>query len=261
MPEEQQPRQKRKGGLSLFSVIRIVRFGGQAVRAIGTVGAFFANPASLAILVPVGLFILALVLILFATGAAPPSGGGEILPPPPSGIVVGCPTTGKISTPYGYNIPDYPNVENIGCTGLQKCHNGVDIAAAEGTIVRSVTDGIVMIVASDNLKGNYIEINNSSVGIDIRLEHLKEISVAQGKTIKKGDIIGKSGQTGAVTGPTLHYSIIKNGVFLNPLRYLTTSATLDAKVQMSSDELSQNNYNNSGPVGGDNSNWGACNSY
>lgn len=83
---EQQDREAR-GGFPAIPVRLILRFG-RVARTVGTAAAFFANPASLAIIVPIGIFVLALFLLLFATGAgfpgAPPIPG---VPGTPSPIV------------------------------------------------------------------------------------------------------------------------------------------------------------------------------
>lgn len=97
MPEERQGK-RRRGLPSPFTAVRLVRLGMSAVRTVGAIGAFFANPASLAVLVPVGLFVLALFIILFGSGftgapAVPGAPGVAPIPQPtfPPGVASDCP--------------------------------------------------------------------------------------------------------------------------------------------------------------------------
>lgn len=168
-----------------------------------------------------------------------------------------CPAVGKISAPYGYNISDYPDVGNEGCGGLTKCHNGVDIAAIEGSLVKSPVAGTVTFAGSAEYKGNYLEITDST-GVIVTLEHLQNIIVSLNATVASGSIVGSVGRSGTgVTGPVLHYKISKNGILMNPFRTLGNSATLDSKVLSLSDDIAQNNYSNirpDDPLGY----WGEC---
>jgi murein DD-endopeptidase MepM/ murein hydrolase activator NlpD len=84
-------------------------------------------------------------------------------------------------------------------------HTGVDLAAAEGTKLASVGDGIIeKIVDYGNTnigKGVFIKLEN---GYRVVYGHLSEISVKTGEKISTGDVIGLSGNTGRSTGPHLH---------------------------------------------------------
>ena len=166
-----------------------------------------------------------------------------------------CPAIGPISTPYGFNIADYPDVANEGCGGLSRCHNGIDIAANAGTLVKSPFDGTISTVSSDSFKGNYLVITSGDLAATF--EHLGSIVKTQDSQVTKGEVIGSVGSSGAVTGPVLHYKITKGGVLINPFRTLGNSTTLHSSALTASDDISQNNYSNI-PAGSIAS-WGDCN--
>lgn len=169
-----------------------------------------------------------------------------------------CPAVGKISTPFGYNIPDYPDVENEGCGSLTKCHNGIDIAASEGAPIKSTLNGTVTFVGSERFKGSYVEITDTA-GLIATFEHLSSTAATFHTVVSKGAIIGAVGHSGeGVTDPVLHYKLKKGGILLNPFRTLGSSATLDPQALTQSDDISQNNYLNRKPA--DSSGyWGQCN--
>lgn len=185
-----------------------------------------------------------------------PSGVGAITTI--TNTVGSCPAIGKISAPYGFNIPDYPDVGNEGCGNLPKCHNAIDIAANEGSSVKSTLEGTVTFVGSERFKGNYIEITDTT-GLVATFEHLSSITPTLNTRVSKGAMIGTVGHSGeGVTGPVLHYKLKRGGILLNPFRTLGSSATLDPQALAISDDISQNNYLNRIP--NDSSGyWGSCN--
>lgn len=95
-------------------------------------------------------------------------------------------------------------------------HNGVDFGVPVGTIVYAPHDGVATVKDDgDNGYGKHIIIEDAkrkSV-----LAHFSEISVTNGQAIYQGDPLGKSGDTGFVTAPHLHwtYKIMKNGAVQN----------------------------------------------
>lgn len=85
-------------------------------------------------------------------------------------------------------------------------HNGIDLRAATGTPVYAVSDGTVM-EAKDNPTGYglYVALYHDDFGS--LYAHLSKLLVKKGQRVKAGDIIGYSGNTGASTGPHLHFEI------------------------------------------------------
>lgn len=99
-------------------------------------------------------------------------------------------------------------------------HTGLDMGVIEGTEVNAIMSGKVIITNTGNTGyGNYIVINHGSGYISL-YAHLSKITVAEGSYVQKGDIIGKSGNTGNSTGPHLHLEIIENGLLVDPEKYL-----------------------------------------
>lgn len=70
--------------------------------------------------------------------------------------------------------------------------------------------------------GKIIIIKHSS-GYETRYAHLDKIGVRKGQYVKTGELIGKTGQSGRVTGPHLHFELRKNGKILNPMKYMPKS--------------------------------------
>ena len=98
-------------------------------------------------------------------------------------------------------------------------HDGIDIAAAEGTPILAVDGGEV--IYSDQLRGygNIVIIRHAG-GLVSVYAHNQVNLVRDGAKVERGDIVGKVGSTGRVTGPHLHFEIRKNNAVQNPLRYL-----------------------------------------
>lgn len=98
-------------------------------------------------------------------------------------------------------------------------HDGIDIAAPEGTPVRAVEKGEV--IYSDQLRGygNIVIIRHGG-GIVSVYAHNQSNLAHVGQDVEQGDIVAKVGSTGRVTGPHLHFEIRKHNVAQDPVRYL-----------------------------------------
>ena len=99
-------------------------------------------------------------------------------------------------------------------------HNGLDIAASEGTPVKSTSNGTVIETGEFFFSGNMVYIDHGQ-GIISLYAHLSQINVKPGDKIKQGEIIGAVGQTGRVTGPHLHFAILANKTLIDPLYLLS----------------------------------------
>jgi murein DD-endopeptidase MepM/ murein hydrolase activator NlpD len=100
-------------------------------------------------------------------------------------------------------------------------HQGMDLAAPEGTEVLAVSDGTVTDAGFDPVYGNYIIISHSEKWTSL-YGHLQKIEIALRSTVKSGSLIGRVGTTGQSTGPHLHFELRQDGKPLNPagrLRY------------------------------------------
>ena len=98
-------------------------------------------------------------------------------------------------------------------------HDGMDIAAEEGTPICAVSDGTVLKAETDASRGKYIVILHDD-GIAIMYGYCSELLVKEGQEVAQGEQIGKIGQTGMATGPHLHIEIRKDDKAQNPEDYL-----------------------------------------
>ncbi|HET6762031.1 MAG TPA: peptidoglycan DD-metalloendopeptidase family protein [Longimicrobiaceae bacterium] len=105
-----------------------------------------------------------------------------------------------------------------------RAHKGIDYAAAQGTPVRAVGDGVVARAGRGGGYGNVIEIRHGR-GYSSRYGHLRGFAkgLRAGDRVKQGQVIGYVGMTGLATGPHLHYEFHTDGVAVNPfsIKYLT----------------------------------------
>lgn len=100
-------------------------------------------------------------------------------------------------------------------TGRVAPHNGIDYVAATGTPVMASGDGRVIASAYNNLNGHYVFIQHGERYVTKYL-HLSRRHVNTGDRIRQGQIIGRVGATGRVTGAHLHYEFLVDGTHRNP---------------------------------------------
>ena len=102
-------------------------------------------------------------------------------------------------------------------SGQMKNHNGIDLAAAEGTPVYAIKDGAVYAnIENDSEFGNYIILSHDQGKMTSVYAHLSKVFVDRYQYVKKGDVIGLVGQTGMATGPHLHFEIRQGGKAEDP---------------------------------------------
>ena len=76
-------------------------------------------------------------------------------------------------------------------------------------------------IGESPIYGLYTQIDHGN-GVTTFYAHCGKLLVQQGQSVKMGDVIAESGETGNATGPHLHFEIKKDGVLLNPLYYIET---------------------------------------
>ena len=98
-------------------------------------------------------------------------------------------------------------------------HDGIDIAAPEGTPILAMESGVV--AYSDRLRGygNIVIIRHTGALMSV-YAHNQINLVREGEQVERGTVIAKVGRTGRVTGPHLHFEIRQNNTAQDPLRYL-----------------------------------------
>ncbi len=116
--------------------------------------------------------------------------------------------------------------------GYSRMHQGVDFAAAYGTPVRAVTDGLVAFVGRHGGHGNHIRLNHSA-NLGSSYSHLSRYAVGPGDRVTQGQVIGFVGSTGLSTGPHLHFEVYRNGAVVNPrsVSFATTSLLSGEELQ------------------------------
>jgi murein DD-endopeptidase MepM/ murein hydrolase activator NlpD len=99
-------------------------------------------------------------------------------------------------------------------------NDGIDVAVPENTPIKAAEDGVVA-YAGNELKGygNLVLVRHSN-GFVTAYAHTSEIMVKRGDAVKRGQVIAKSGQTGSVTSPQLHFEIRKGSTPVDPSQYL-----------------------------------------
>ncbi|MCC7416080.1 MAG: M23 family metallopeptidase [Acidobacteria bacterium] len=98
-------------------------------------------------------------------------------------------------------------------------HSGGDFRAATGTPVRAPGGGRVALADDLYFSGRTVVIDHG-LGLFSLLAHLSEIDVTAGDVIEAGDTVGRTGATGRVTGPHLHWAVRVNGARVDPLSVL-----------------------------------------
>jgi murein DD-endopeptidase MepM/ murein hydrolase activator NlpD len=117
------------------------------------------------------------------------------------------PVRGKVITGYGASTNG-------------KANDGINVAVPEGTPVKAAEDGVVT-YSGNELKGygNLVLIKHAN-GYVTAYAHASELLVKRGDTIRRGQVIAKSGQTGEVGSPQLHFEIRKGTAPVDPLQFL-----------------------------------------
>jgi murein DD-endopeptidase MepM/ murein hydrolase activator NlpD len=117
------------------------------------------------------------------------------------------PVRGRVITSYGAKTNGKQN-------------DGINVAVPEGTPIKAAEDGVVA-YSGNELKGygNLVLVRHSN-GYVTAYAHASELMVKRGETIKRGQVIAKSGQSGEVGSPQLHFEIRKGSTPVDPLQFL-----------------------------------------
>ncbi len=134
---------------------------------------------------------------------------------PSAGVVFAAPVAGPVSSGFGPRIR--PNRR------ASANHQGVDFAVAEGTPVAASADGEVIFAGPRGNYGNRVVIRHAD-GSETAYSHLSGFDVRVGDSVRTGQAVARSGSTGNVTGPHLHFEIRKGGGYVDPRPLLNGEA-------------------------------------
>lgn len=109
--------------------------------------------------------------------------------------------------------------------GVTALHEGIDFVADKGTRIIASAGGVVSLAEFHPQYGNMIEIDHGHE-FSSRYAHLSKINVKSGQIVKRGQLIGVSGNTGRSTGPHLHFEVRFKGVAQDPARFLQHDGSL-----------------------------------
>jgi murein DD-endopeptidase MepM/ murein hydrolase activator NlpD len=125
------------------------------------------------------------------------------------------PVDGYVSSPYGYRThPIY---------GYYGLHNGTDFGADCGQPLFAGANGTVLERGYSGSYGNYLIIDHgyqAGVGLASRYNHATHYIVGPGEKVNRGEVVGYVGSTGWSTGCHLHFSVLENGNYVDPMGWL-----------------------------------------
>ena len=127
-----------------------------------------------------------------------------------SGWLVPCSCV-KLTSPFGNRTSP--------TAGASSYHQGVDLAAPQGTPVYASRAGRVTVAGYGSAAGYYVTINHLD-GFSSIYMHLNNYVVSSGQTVSAGQLIGYVGRSGVATGYHLHFGISYNGAYVNPASYV-----------------------------------------
>jgi len=119
-----------------------------------------------------------------------------------------------VTSYYGYRV--HP------IDGTKDYHTGADIALPEGTDILAAQTGTVTFADNNGGYGLMVVIDGGD-GLVTKYAHCSVLLVNAGQTVQAGDVIARIGSTGTSTGPHLHFEVLKNGQYLNPLYFSLTN--------------------------------------
>lgn len=136
-----------------------------------------------------------------------------------------------VSSSYGKRLDPF--------TGRWANHQGVDYRARSGTPVYAVANGTVASARYNGGYGNEVRIKHPS-GMITLYAHLLSMSVRNGQTVKRGQIIGRVGSTGRSTGAHLHFGLMSGSRYINPSQLRMVGAERLNQQQMAEFENQKN---------------------
>jgi len=120
------------------------------------------------------------------------------------------PVTGRISSPAGTRYSPI--------SGVAEFHDGVDIALPIGTEIVAPKNGYVIAAGNSTSFGRFLRLQHDN-GYETFFAHLNYVPLSIGDRVEQGDRVAYSGNTGWSTAPHLHFSLFREGQFVDPQWY------------------------------------------
>ena len=125
------------------------------------------------------------------------------------------PASGPVTSPYGYRIhPIY---------GYYSLHNGTDFGTGCGAPLYASAGGTVIDTYYDSVYGNRLYLSIGKVNgksLVLVYNHMSAYKASKGERVDRGEVVGLSGTTGWSTGCHLHFTVMEDGVPVDPMKYL-----------------------------------------
>jgi murein DD-endopeptidase MepM/ murein hydrolase activator NlpD len=131
---------------------------------------------------------------------------------PDTDLALMLPAKGKLGGRFG--VRRYFNGEE------RKPHSGLDVLAERWTPIKSSAKGKVLAVDEYFFNGKTVFVDHGNGLITVYC-HLDRIDVKPGKAVRKGQRLGLAGKTGRASGPHLHWSVVLNGVMVDPELFIS----------------------------------------
>jgi murein DD-endopeptidase MepM/ murein hydrolase activator NlpD len=121
---------------------------------------------------------------------------------------------------------------------IVKPHNGVDFAAPAGTPVYAAADGVIQSCAAAGASGNLVLIQHRRLQVQTGYAHLSRFApgLHAGMNVHAGQLVGYVGSTGRSTGPHLHFSTRRAGLFFDPMMLMGIRRTISQEARLMFDQ-------------------------
>jgi len=116
------------------------------------------------------------------------------------------------------NFPEERTYVVDGRTIDTQWHLGIDLASNRQSPVEASNAGRVVFTGPNGIYGNMVMVDHG-LGLMSLYGHLSDISVKVGQTVQKGEVLGRSGETGLAGGDHLHFALLVDGVYTSPIEW------------------------------------------
>jgi len=127
------------------------------------------------------------------------------------------PVEGRLMSNFGHRSDPF--------SGDGAFHTGVDISVPSGTLVKAAADGVVIEAEWAGNYGKLVVLDHGN-GFRTYYAHMSRFEVVPGQFIRRGGTVGRSGATGRVTAPHVHYEVRRAGTAINPHPYLRSTLAM-----------------------------------